>query len=46
MREVRLSPGQIVEAGMVLVALDVSVEEAELKAQEAQAALAETVLDR
>ena len=45
-REVRLTPGQIVEAGMVLVALDVSVEEAELKAQEAQAALAKTVLDR
>ena len=39
-REVRLAPGQIVEAGTVLVALDVSVEEAELKAQEAQAALA------
>ncbi|HEU4500333.1 MAG TPA: efflux RND transporter periplasmic adaptor subunit [Nitrospira sp.] len=45
-RDVRLSPGQIVEPGMVLVALDVSVEEAELKAQEAQAALAKTVLDR
>jgi len=45
-REVRLMPGQIVEAGMVLVALDVSVEEAELKAQEAQASLAKTVLDR
>ena len=45
-REVRLTPGQIVEGGMVLVALDVSVEEAELKAQEAQAALAKTVLDR
>lgn len=45
-REVRLMPGHIVEAGMLLVALDVSVEEAELKAQEAQAALAKTVLDR
>ena len=45
-REVRLTPGQIVESGTVLVALDVSVEEAELKAQEAQAALAKTVLDR
>lgn len=45
-REVRLVPGQIVEAGTVLVALDVSVEEAELKAQEAQAALARTVLER
>ena len=45
-REVALTPGQIVEAGTVLVALDVSVEEAELKAAEAQAALAETVLKR
>jgi membrane fusion protein (multidrug efflux system) len=45
-REVRLTPGQIVEAGTILVALDVSVEDAELKAQEAQAALAKTVLDR
>jgi membrane fusion protein, multidrug efflux system len=45
-RQVRLTPGQVVETGTVLVALDVSVEEAELKAQEAQAALAKTVLDR
>ena len=30
-REVRLTPGQIVEAGTLLVALDVSVEEAELQ---------------
>ncbi len=45
-REVRLIPGQIVETGTLLVALDVSVEEAELKAQEAQAALAKTVLER
>jgi membrane fusion protein (multidrug efflux system) len=45
-REVRLTPGQIVEAGTLLVALDVSVEEADLKAQEAQAALAKTVLSR
>jgi membrane fusion protein, multidrug efflux system len=45
-REVRLTPGRIVEAGTVLVALDVSVEEAELKAQEAQALLAEAVLVR
>jgi membrane fusion protein (multidrug efflux system) len=45
-REVRLTPGQIVQTGTVLVALDVSVEEAELKAEEAQAALAKTVLDR
>ncbi|MBH0199537.1 MAG: efflux RND transporter periplasmic adaptor subunit [Nitrospira sp.] len=45
-RDVRLVPGQIVEAGTLLVALDVSVEEAELKAHEAQAALARTVLER
>ena len=32
-REVHLTPGQVVEGGTVLVALDVSVEEAELKAQ-------------
>jgi len=37
-----LVSGQIVEAGAVLVTLDVSVEEAELKALEAQAALADT----
>ncbi|MEP7153442.1 MAG: efflux RND transporter periplasmic adaptor subunit [Nitrospira sp.] len=42
----RLTSGQIVEAGAVLVSLDVSVEEAELHAQEAQAALAKTVLTR
>lgn len=41
-----LTPGQIVEEGELLVALDVSVEEAELKAQEAQVALAETTLKR
>jgi membrane fusion protein (multidrug efflux system) len=45
-RHVRLTPGQVVEAGTVLVALDVSVEEAELRAQQAQAALAKTVLGR
>lgn len=44
--QVRFKPGQIVEAGTVLVALDVSVEVAEKRAQEAQAALARTVLDR
>jgi membrane fusion protein (multidrug efflux system) len=43
---VALEPGQIVEPGTVLVALDVSVEQAELRAQQAQAALAETMLDR
>ena len=45
-RQISLTPGQVVEGGTVLVALDVSVEEAELKAQEAQAVLAKTVLDR
>lgn len=45
-RYVRLAPGQIVEAGAVLVALDVSVEEAELQALRAQAQLAETTLAR
>jgi membrane fusion protein (multidrug efflux system) len=45
-REVHLTPGQIVEAGTLLVALDVSVEEADLQAQEAQVALAKTVLSR
>lgn len=45
-RHVRLNPGEVVEPGTVLVALDVSVEEAELKAQEAQAALARTTLER
>jgi membrane fusion protein, multidrug efflux system len=43
---IMLTPGKIVDPGTVLVALDVSVEEAELKAQQAQAALAETVLGR
>jgi membrane fusion protein, multidrug efflux system len=45
-RQVTFTPGQVVDAGAVLVRLDVSVEEAELKAQEAQAALAQTMLDR
>ncbi len=45
-RRVSLRPGQVVDAGAVLVALDVSVEAAELEAQEAQAALAETLLAR
>lgn len=43
---VRLEPGQLVNAGDVLVALDVSVESAELRAQEAQARLAQTSLER
>lgn len=41
-----LTPGKIVEAGTVLVALDVSVELADLQALEAQANLAETTLGR
>jgi membrane fusion protein, multidrug efflux system len=41
-----LRPGQVVEAGTVLVALDVSVEEAELKALQARVDLAETTLAR
>src|SRR5881275_3415623 len=45
-RQVALAPGQIVETGAVLVALDVSVEEAELQAQTAQADLAATTLAR
>ena len=45
-RQAALQPGQIVAAGTVLVRLDVSVEEAELAAQKAQAALAQTLLDR
>jgi membrane fusion protein (multidrug efflux system) len=44
--EVHLPPGQIVEPGAVLVKLDTAVEEAELKAQQAQAALAATMLQR
>jgi len=45
-REVALVPGEIVEAGALLVGLDVAVERAELAAQEAQAQLAETLLGR
>lgn len=44
--DVALSPGLVVEAGAVLVRLDVSVERAELQAQHAQAALAEALLRR
>lgn len=43
---VSLQPGRVVNAGEVLVALDVSVESAELRAQEAQARLAQTSLER
>lgn len=45
-RSVRLEPGSIVDAGTVLVALDVSVERAELRALEARAELAATTLAR
>jgi len=45
-REVVLHPGAIVDAGTVLVALDVSVETAELQAQQAQVELAESLLAR
>jgi membrane fusion protein, multidrug efflux system len=45
-REAALAPGHVVEAGTVLVALDVAVEQAELRAQEAQAALAGSMLER
>jgi membrane fusion protein, multidrug efflux system len=45
-RRVQLTPGQVVDAGTVLVALDVSVEQAEMQAQQAQADLAQTTLDR
>jgi membrane fusion protein (multidrug efflux system) len=45
-RRVALEPGKVVEAGTVLVALDVSVEEADLQALQAQAALARTQFAR
>jgi membrane fusion protein, multidrug efflux system len=45
-REANLTPGQIVDAGKVLVQLDVAVEQAELKALESTAALSETLLNR
>jgi membrane fusion protein (multidrug efflux system) len=45
-RQVALEPGAIVEAGKVLVALDVSVEDAELQALAAQESLAESLLAR
>ena len=41
-----LTPGRIVEPGAILIALDVSVERAELRAREAQLALAGTSLKR
>ena len=45
-RDTSLEPGRIVKQGAVLVALDVSVEKAELTAQKARAQLAQTILDR
>jgi len=45
-RSVSMTPGEVVAGGAVLVALDVSVEEAELEAQEAESVLAETTLKR
>jgi membrane fusion protein, multidrug efflux system len=45
-RHVSLAPGRIVDAGAVLVALDVSVETAELQALQAQANLAQTQFER
>ena len=44
--DVSLVPGRIVDSGTVLVVLDVSVEQADLQAQQAQAALAQTSLAR
>ena len=45
-KQVALTPGQIVEPGTLLVALDVSVEEAELRAFQAQAELAQIIFNR
>jgi membrane fusion protein (multidrug efflux system) len=45
-RHVTLEPGKVVAAGTVLVALDVSVEEADLQALQAQAELARTQFAR
>jgi membrane fusion protein, multidrug efflux system len=45
-RYVALEPGKVVEKGTTLVALDVSVEEADLQALQAQAALARTQFAR
>ena len=45
-RQVNLTPGQIVDAGTVLVVLDVSVEQAEIAELEARAALARTLYER
>ncbi|MBL8752036.1 MAG: efflux RND transporter periplasmic adaptor subunit [Planctomycetes bacterium] len=45
-RKVALQPGQVVEAGVVLVELDITVEEAELKAIDAEARVAASMLVR
>lgn len=45
-RTAALTPGKLVDAGAVLVALDVSVERAELRSREAQLTLSETTLAR
>jgi membrane fusion protein (multidrug efflux system) len=45
-RSVRLTPGQVVDQGTVLVALDVDVEEADLRAQQAEVELARTTVER
>jgi len=45
-RDVALVPGRIVDSGAVLVALDISVESADLQALQAQASLAATSLAR
>lgn len=45
-RRVLLTAGKVVEPGAVLVALDVTVETAQLEAQQAQLALAQTTLGR
>ena len=44
--DVRLEAGHVVEEGALLVAFDVSVEQAELKAEQAAVALAESMLAR
>ena len=45
-RQVSLAPGAVVDSGTVLVALDVAVEQAELAAQQAQADLAQSAVER
>jgi membrane fusion protein, multidrug efflux system len=45
-RRVNLTPGQVVNAGTVLVELDVSVEQAEIAELQARAALARTLYER